>query len=69
MNTDFGYLQHGGDAGPFRTEKVNIRGQHWPNADQWQAFYEGQWRNVYMQCKRLYIVYRGARINIKIEGV
>lgn len=63
---DIGYLQHGQAPGPCRTESVRIRHSH---ADAWQAWYEGRWRLVHVQVKRLFIVYRGQRITIKIEGV
>ena len=72
MNTskDIGYLQHGHRTnGPFRTEGVHIRLREWPNAGQWEALFEGKWRVVHMQMKRLFIVYRGERITIQIEGV
>lgn len=59
---DLGYLQHG----PFRTESVPIKNEY---ADRWLARYEGKWRRVHMQVNRLFIVYRGERITIQIEGV
>lgn len=63
---DLGYLQHGTGAGPFRTESVPIKNEF---ADRWLARYEGKWRRVHMQVSRLFIVYRGERITIQIEGV
>ena len=67
MNNDRGYLQHGhGTAGPFRTEHVPIRCE-W--GDRWQARFEGRWRRVHIRISGLFIVYRGERIRIEIEGV
>lgn len=67
MNNDRGYLQHGhGTAGPFRTESVRIRCEY---ADRWQALFEGRWRRVHIQVKRLFILYRGEKITIEIEGL
>ena len=63
---DFGYLQHGSGAGPFRTERVSIRHEY---AGRWLARFEGRWRRVHTQVNRLYIVYRGERITIQIDGV
>lgn len=64
---DHGYLQHGqGTEGPFRTEKVWVRNQY---ADEWTAYFEGRWRKVHIQVKRTFIVYRGERITIQIDGV
>jgi Rps23 Pro-64 3,4-dihydroxylase Tpa1-like proline 4-hydroxylase len=60
-----GYLQHGVKSGPFATEAVTIRHLF---ADNWQAYYDGQWRKVHIQVKRTYIVHNGERITIKIEG-
>lgn len=59
-----GYLQHGRGAGPFRTERVNVR--LWFGG-KWQAFFEGKWRTVWPQTNRLYVNCRGERITIKIE--
>ena len=62
-----GYLQHGeGTKGPFRTEGVSVKNEY---ADRWLARFEGRWRRVHIQVNRLYIVYRGERITIIIEGV
>ena len=64
---DIGYLQHGtGTAGPFRTESVRIRHTA---PDIWHAWFEGRWRMVHVQLRRLFIVYRGEKITIQIEGV
>lgn len=63
---DYGYLQHGSGAGPFRTERVSIKNEH---GDRWLAYFEGKWRRVHIQLKRLYIVYQGEKITIQIEGV
>lgn len=61
-----GYLQYGQAPGLFRTERVRIRHSY---ADVWHAWYEGRYRLVHIQVKRTFIVYRGQRITIKIEGV
>ena len=62
-----GFLQHGhGTEGPFCTERVRIRHQF---LDRWQAYYAGAWRRVHLQVNRTYIVHRGERITILIEGV
>ena len=67
MSTDYGFLQHGqGTQGPFRTERVTIKHEH---SDRWLAWFEGQWRRVLIQVRRTYIVYRGERITIQIDGV
>ena len=63
---NIGHLQHGQAPEPFRTERVRIRHSH---ADVWHAWYEGRYRLVHIQVKRTFIVYRGQRITIKIEGV
>lgn len=66
---NLGYLQHGKAPGPLRTERIAIKPDAWPNAGGWLAFYEGRWRKVHMQVKRLYIVYLGEKITIQIDGV
>lgn len=66
---DTGYLQHGEGSGPFRTEAVKVRPDVWPNADKWEAYYEGKWRRVHIQVNRTYINYFGERITIQIDGV
>ena len=67
MTNDRGYLQHGhGTAGPFCTESVPIRNER---GDRWQALFEGRWRRVHIRISGLFIVYRGERITIQIEGV
>lgn len=64
---DFGFLQHGtGTRGPFRTERVTVKNEY---LDRWLAFYESKWRRVHIQVNRTFIVYRGERITIQIEGV
>lgn len=64
---DHGYLQHGhGTQGPFRTERVRIKNE---GADRWLAFFEGKWRRVHIQVNRTFIVFRGERVTIQIEGV
>ena len=64
---DFAYLQHGhGTNGPYRTEKVRIKNE---GADNWFARFDGRWRKVHFQVKRTFIVFRGERITIQIEGV
>lgn len=65
--TDYGYLHHGtGTAGPFRTERVRVKNEA---PDNWFAKFEGKWRKVHIQLKRLYIVCHGEKITIQIEGV
>lgn len=62
-----GYLMHkASESGPFLTERVTIRHLF---ADNWQAYYDGRWRKVHIQVGRTYIVDRGNKITIKIEGV
>jgi hypothetical protein len=69
-DSDFGYLHHGkGTAGPFRTERVSVRLRGYPYTGQWCAFFEGKWRAVRVQVNRTFIVYRGEKIAIQIEGV
>lgn len=64
---DFGYLQHGaGTNGPFRTERVMVKNEY---LDRWLAFFDGKWRRVHIQVTRTFIVYRGERITIQIDGV
>ena len=73
MNTesiDYGFLQHGaGSSGPFRTEKVRIKLRGYPHTGQWVAQFMGRWRVVHVQLNRTFIVWRGERITIEIEGV
>lgn len=61
-----GYLQHGTAPGPCRTESVRIKNEY---SDKWLAFFEGKWRRVHIQLRRTYIVFRGEKITIQIEGV
>ena len=63
---DFGYLQHGKAPGPMRTERVRIKNEF---GDRWLALFEGKWRRVHIQVRRLFIVYQGEKITIQIEGV
>lgn len=67
--SDFGYLQHGSQPGPFRTERVPVRLRGWPHVGMYEALFEGRWRAVRVQVRRAFIVYHGARITIQIEGV
>lgn len=60
-----GYLQHGTAPGPFRTEKVTVMHEH---SDRYKVRFEGLWRRVYIETKRLYIMYQGTRIPLQIEG-
>lgn len=65
--SDYGYLQHGdGTKGPYRTERVLVKHEF---ADRWFARFEGRWRRVHVQVKRLFIVYHGEKITIQIDGV
>lgn len=66
---DFGYLQHGSQPGPFRTERVSVRLRGWPHVGIYEVFFEGLWRAVHVQVRRTFIVYQGARITIQIDGV
>ncbi len=61
-----GYLQHGTMPGPFRTERTVLKHQ---GADRYLAHYEGRWRKVHIQVGRTFIVYRGEKITILIDGV
>ena len=64
---DIGYLQHGaGTSGPFSTESVHVKHEF---ADRWLARFEGKWRRVHIQVNRTFIVYKGEKITILIEGV
>ncbi len=64
---DHGYLQHGkGTIGPFRTERVAVKHEF---ADRWLARFEGKWRRVHILVRSTFIIYRGERITIQIEGV
>lgn len=64
-----GYLQHGSGKGPFRTESVAVKPDEWPHVGMWLALFEGRWRRVHVQVGRTYIVYRGEKITIQIDGV
>jgi hypothetical protein len=66
MASDYGYLQHGQQPGPFRTEKVRVKHEY---ADRWLAWFEGKWRRVHIQVHRTYIVFQGEKITIQIDGV
>lgn len=65
-----GYLHHGAGYGPYksslRTERVNLKHEY---ADRYLAWYEGRWRRVYIGLKRTWIVYKGFRITIQIDGL
>lgn len=61
-----GYLQHGVAPNPCRTEAVKL---HHEGADRYQAYFEGRWRRVYIQVNRTFILYRGEKITIQIEGL
>jgi hypothetical protein len=63
---EIGYLQHGTQPGPFRTERVIVKHEY---ADRWLALFEGKWRRVHIQVNRTFIVYRGEKITIHIDGV
>lgn len=64
--SDFGYLQHGAQPGPFRTERVKVRHEL---ADRWAVWFEGRWRRVHIAVNRTWIVFQGERITVQIEGV
>ena len=62
-----GYLQHGsGASGPFRTELVTLRHE---GADRYSVRFEGRWRKLHIQVKRLYIWYLGRKISVLFDGV
>ena len=61
-----GYLQHGTQPGPFRTERVPVRHEY---ADRYLVWFEGRWRRVHITMKRCYIVFQGQQITVQIEGV
>lgn len=66
----FGYLQHSaGASGPFCTEKVCARPRGWPFVGLWECRYAGRWRAVRVLVRETFIVYRGERITIQIDGV
>jgi hypothetical protein len=65
-NTEKGYLQHGIAPGPLRTEAVTVKHEY---ADRYLAWFEGKWRRVHLQMRRNYIVFRGEKITIQVEGV
>lgn len=71
MNNDYGYLLFGKEGEPMYTERCSIRERKWPNHGQWEARMQcdSRWRVVHVQMRRTFIVYRGQRITIKIEGV
>lgn len=65
--SDYGYIQRGaGTAGPFCTERVPVKHEY---ADRYLALFDGRWRRVHIQVGRLYIVYRGMKFSIVIEGL
>lgn len=64
--TDYGHLQFGTSPGPFFTVRVPVKHEH---ADRYLALYEGRWRRIHIQVRRLYIVCDGERITIQVEGV
>ena len=68
---DFGYLHHvairkDGTRDSFCTELVQVKHLF---ADNWQAYFEGKWRKVYIQVNRTFIKFKGEKITIEIEGV
>lgn len=63
---DYGYLQFGSGNGPVVTLRVSVRMRPPFN---WFALYEGKWRKVHVNLSRTWIVYRGEKITINIEGV
>ena len=63
---DHGYLQFGTAPGPFLTVRVPVKHEH---ADRYLARYEGRWRRIHIQVRRLYIVYRGEIITIQVKGL
>lgn len=61
------YLQHGqGTNGPFLTEHAPMK---FEAPDNYYVRFDGRWRKVHMNLKSLWIMYRGKRINVLIEGI
>ena len=70
-NDSFGWLHHkairkDGTNDSFYTERVKVRHLY---ADNWQVYFEGKWRKVYIQVKKTFIKYQNQNIEIQIEGV
>lgn len=61
----YGYLQHGTAPDPVRTERVPVMHDY---ADRYRAWYDGNWRRVYVQVGRTYIRYHKRTITILIAG-
>lgn len=55
--------------GKTRKLEANCRSRSWPNVGGFEVLYEGRWRVVHMQVKRLYIVCDKRKITVEIEGV
>jgi hypothetical protein len=67
VSTDYGYLHHNTPPGALaHIEQVPVR---WEYSDRYLARYEGRWRRIHIQVRRLYIVYKGERITIMVEGL
>ncbi len=66
MCTDHGYLQFGTGKGPFLTVRIPVKHEY---ADRYLALYEGKWRRIHIQVRRLYIVCDGERITIEVKGL
>jgi len=64
--TTTGFLQHGTPPGPFMTEEVRVRHDA-PGI--WHAYWRSRWRSVRFQMGRTFLIYKGERITIVIEGV
>lgn len=66
-NGDYGYIQIGSSTNlPMYTVRVPVKTT---GSGNWYALYEGRWRKVHVQVKRLYIVCQGEKFNIVIDGV
>jgi len=66
-NTDYGYIHHGeGTNGPFMTQRVAAKMQHPFN---WYVQYEGRWRKVHVKLNKVFIIYKGEKLTVQIEGV
>lgn len=69
------YLQHGaGTAGPFMTEKINVRHNpratkesvNPPWASSWEARVDGGWRRIWIDGHNRFIRLHGETVKIKV---
>ena len=61
-----GYLHFGTDRGPFLT--IGVPTKH-EGADRWLAFWEGRWRRIHIQVRRLYVIVNGERVTFTMDGL